>query len=231
MEAPNFYNGEQPLNYEQKCAVCFVIDRSGSMIGNPIDELNKGLQIFEQEIKNDKISSSRLDIAVVSFGSDVTVERDFGLIDEANMPHVAINGSTKLVDGTRKGIEMITNRKNWYRSSGQTYYRPYLVLITDGGPDGGQDVDGLSKEIKDLVNNKHLNFWPIAVEGADMNMLNKIAVPGIGASIPPMKLDGLKFVELFKWLSSSFAKISKSKEGDRIDTTPSPNDNPFQFTV
>jgi uncharacterized protein YegL len=106
-----------------------------------------------------------------------------------------------------------------------------LVLITDGGPDSDQDINSLVSEIKVLAEGKHLNFWPIAVKGADMNMLNKIAVPGIGASIPPMQLDGIKFVELFKWLSSSFAKISNSKEGEKIDVTPTKENNPFQLTV
>ena len=226
-----FYEGEQPLNYEQKCPVLLVLDRSGSMSGSPIIELNKALLDFEQEIKKDAITASRLDISVISFGSDVKVERDFGLIDESNMPQLSISGSTKLVDATRKGIEMIKNRKAWYQSTGQNYYRPYIILITDGEPDSDQDVDGLAKEMHDLVHNKHLNFWPIAVNGADMQMLNKIAVPGVEASMPPLKLDGVKFVELFKWLSSSFAKISKSKDGDRLDTTPEKGQNPFQFTV
>ena len=230
MEA-NFYDGEQPQNFEQKCPVCFVIDRSGSMSGTPIDNLNDGLKVFEQQISNDTITASRLDISIVSFGSDTKLERDFGLIDEAEMPIIGISGSTRLVDGVRHGIKQINERKAWYKSTGQTYYRPYLILMTDGGPDSDQDVDGLANEIKQLANNKNLNFWPIGVQGADMNMLAKIAVPGVGASLPPMMLDGLNFVELFKFLSASFSKISKSKEGEKVDITPKKENNPFQFTV
>lgn len=230
MEA-NFYDGEQPQNFEQKCPVCIVVDRSGSMFGEPIDNLNKGLVVFEEQISKDTVTASRLDIAVVSFGSDTKLERDFGLIDEAAMPVIGISGSTKLVDGVRHGIKLISERKVWYKSTGQTYYRPFLILITDGGPDSDQDVDGLANEIKQLTNNKNINFWPIGVQGADMNMLAKIAAPGVGASLPPMKLDGLNFVELFKFLSASFSIISKSKEREKVDITPKKESNPFQFTV
>jgi uncharacterized protein YegL len=232
MENVNFYDGEMPTNYEQKCPVMFVIDRSGSMSGSPIAELNKGLREFEIEIKNDPVALSRLDVAIVSFGSDTKVVRDFALIDDAPMPSIAISGSTALVDGTREGLRLLKDRKDWYKSTQQTFYRPYVILITDGGPDGGQDVDGLATEIRQLANAKSLCFWPIGVTGADMNMLTKISVADIPGNLPPLKLDGLKFVELFKWLSSSFTKISNSKDGQGIDVTPeSGSKNPFQFNV
>ena len=67
---PDFYTDEEPQNYDQKCPVVFVIDRSGSMIGAPINECNKGLKLFETEVPKDATCKARLDIAVISFGSD-----------------------------------------------------------------------------------------------------------------------------------------------------------------
>jgi len=228
----NFYDREFPANYEQKCPVVVIVDRSGSMAGAAISELNKGLLEFEEEIKNDPVALSRLDVGIVSFGSDTKVEREFALVDEEAMPTIGISGSTKLVDGMREGMRLLRARKDWYKSTQQTYYRPYIILITDGAPDPGQDVDGLASEIRKEASAKGLCFWPIAVTGADMNMLNKIAVPDIPGNLPPLMLSGLKFVELFKWLSSSFTKISNSKDGDGIDLTPEPGSkNPFQFSV
>ncbi len=232
MENVNFYDGEMPSNYEQKCPVVFVIDRSGSMSGSPIDELNRGMQEFQKEILNDPVASSRLDVAIVSFGSDTKVERDFALLDEGDIPTIGISGSTRLVDGMREGMKVLKDRKDWYKQTEQTFYRPYVILITDGGPDPGQDVDGLASEIRREANAKGLCFWPIGVTAADMNMLNKIAVPDVPGNLPPLKLDGLKFVELFQWLSSSFTKVSKSRDGEGIDVTPeSGTKNPFQFNV
>ncbi|NVO02996.1 MAG: VWA domain-containing protein [Bacteroidetes bacterium] len=236
MATNDFYSGEAPQNYQQKCAVVFVMDVSGSMGATiegkiPIDELNKGLQSFQQEIQNDSVASERLDIALVSFGSEAKVEHDFELVQDYQMPTLGLQGSTNLVDGMRKGMEILEERKKWYRETKQTYYRPYIILITDGYPDVNPSSCGLTAELKQAVNDKKFNFWPIGVEGADMQMLNDMASPGVGACLPGLKLDGLKFVELFQWLSSSFSKLSNSSDNEKQDLQPEADKNPFMVTV
>lgn len=222
---------EFPIQYEPKCPVVYVVDRSGSMSGDPINELNIGLKTFQQEIQNDSIALDRLEVAIVSFGSDTTTEREFALCDNGVFPEIQISGSTKLVDGVREGMRLISDRKQYYKSTGQTYYRPYIVLITDGGPDGDQDVEGLSHELRSATENRELVFWPIAVQGADMNMLQRISCQHVKGNLPPMPLKGNEFVKLFKWFSTSFTKISNSREGESVDITPKDGENPFMFTV
>jgi len=224
----DFYNGEEVINYQQKCPVVFVIDNSGSMYGAPIDELNKGLHAFENEIGSDDTASARLDVAIVSFNSSEKVEHDFDLIQDYGMPTLSAGGGTNMQAGLRKGLDMLEARKKWYRDTNQTYYRPYVIAITDGY---ANITEELKSEIRLSAQNKKLNFWPIGVNGADMSMLEKIACPGEGASLPALKLDGLKFVELFQWLSASFGKVSNSKDGEGIDLTPEEGKNPFMVTV
>ena len=176
------YAGKTPENSQQKCPVVFILDVSGSMVGAPINELNKGLQAFKSAIQNDSTAAARLDVAVVSFDSETRVEHDFGLINnDYQMPVLESRGSTAMVDAVRMGLQLIDGRKKWYKSSGQTYYRPYVILITDGYPDPNQDIEGLAAEIKKGTTNKAYNFWPIAVEGADTSVLDKwrnIHTPG-----------------------------------------------------
>ena len=231
MAENDFYTGEEVINYQQKCPVVFVLDVSGSMSGSPISELNKGLQEFEQEIQDDDTSSARLDVAIVSFGSDAKIEHDFAIMQDYGMPTLTITGSTNLEAGMRKGMEILDSRKKWYRESNQTYYRPYVILITDGYPNANPKETGLTSDLKSAINNKKFNFWPIGVDGADMAMLNDMACPGVGASLAAMKLDGLKFVELFQWLSASFGKVSNSTDGEGVDLTPEEGKNPFMITV
>ena len=102
------------------------------------------------------------------------------------------------------------SKKEWYKKTGQTYYRPYIILITDGAPDGDQDVFGLESEIKNGVEGKRFNFWAFGVEGADMEFLQKISHP----SFPPLKLNGVEFIKFFQWLSASMTAVTNSKEGD-----------------
>lgn len=221
--------GDVP-NYEEKSLCCFVIDTSTSMgeseHGVPIDELNKGLQHFHKEIKTSSITTDRLEVAVVTFNSTVEVVQPPLLTTQFDMPHLNITGSTQLVTGVRKGIELIQERKNWYKQTGQPYLRPWIILITDGAPDRGQDIAGLSQEIEVGTKNKDYVFLPIGVEGAHMDTLNQIAgytkkPNGDWGKMEAMKLKGLNFFEFFKWVSASMSGIIGTDAG----TTDLPNPN------
>lgn len=52
--AKNDFHAEFAENYEQKCLCVLVLDVSGSMSGNPIRDLNKGLQDFYNDIVSDE---------------------------------------------------------------------------------------------------------------------------------------------------------------------------------
>lgn len=209
---------ETPKNYEQKCLCVLVLDVSGSMQGAPIDALNQALRDFRAEVEEDFNASSRLEIGIVTFSDVIDVVQEPTLVEGMAHHELKAAGLTYLVDGVRTAINMIKTRKSYYQETGQKYYRPWIVLFTDGAPDRGQDIEGLSAEIKEGVDRKNFMFYPIGVEGADMEILSKIAHP----SAPPMKLQGLKFVEFFKWLSNSMAIITSSKEGQNVQL-PSPS--------
>jgi uncharacterized protein YegL len=222
------FDAESPKNFEQKCPCVLVIDTSSSMSGEPMKELNKGLTIFKEQILDDHTASNRLEVAIVTFNSQVEVIRPFDLLKDMAVPELDPKGTTKLVDGVRRGISILNERKEYYKSSGQTYYRPYIILMTDGAPDDDQDTAGLKKDVYEGVAGKHFNFWSFGVQNANMDMLKGIAHP----EFPPLMLKGVEFGKFFQWLSSSMSVISKSHEGDSISIKPENEAaNPFQIKI
>ena len=216
--AQNDFSAESPYNYEPKCFCILILDVSGSMSGAPIKELNDGLQQFQKEVLEDTVAANRLEVSIITFDNRIKCLQEPALINTFDMPTLSAGGTTKLVDATREGIAKAEARKLWYRDTGQAYYRPWIILMTDGVPDSDQDITGLASDMTLLSQEKKVVFLPIGVDGADMNMLNSIAQ----SEIPPLRLDGIKFKPFFLWLSNSMKAITASNE-DKIDLQ-SPDD-------
>ena len=177
-----------------------------------LDNLVEGLQSFYTDIENDETTSQRLELAVVTFGDSVNVIQSPSLISDIQLPELMADGDTALVDAVDEAIDIVNNRKKWYKSTGQPYYRPWIILITDGEPNEGQDVSALAGKIKKATSEKKYVFLPIGVDNANMQVLQSIQ-----GQIPAMKLKGTKFGSFFKWLSASMGTVVSSEEGSAVD--------------
>ena len=217
--AKNDFSAESAENYEQKCLCVLVLDVSGSMRGEPIMELNRGLQDFYNEIKSDETSSQRLEVCIMTFNDTVKTVQEPALVDNFTMPTLSACGSTAMCDAVSEAIEMVDDRKKWYKDSGQPYYRPWIILITDGEPDEGQDVVGLAARIKSDTEAKRYVFMAVGIEDANMQTLQTLQ----GSS--PAKMKGLRFKQFFQWLSASMGTIVTHKEGEKVDISPDPLNN------
>jgi len=206
------FGGDTANNQEPRCLVVLVLDTSYSMDKDPINELNKGLTTFADGIKRDTTARKRVEVGIITFDSEIKCIQEPALVDDFAMPTLSAQGTTKLVDGVRTAINFVEARKDWYRKNGLDYYRPHIVLMTDGAPDDGQDIAGLAQEIKIGGQGKHFVFMPVGVLGANQNTLTEISQ----SDYPPLPLDGFEFGKFFKWLSKSINTVSKSAQNEKV---------------
>ena len=204
-----------------------VVDHSGELTGETvfqdgqeynlvsggrsrIDLLNEGLVTLKNSLAADSLASRRAEIAIVTFGGAVTTVQDFVTAEIFEPPRLHASGNTPMGAAILTGLDMIAQRKVTYRSAGISYYRPWIFMITDGGPDPGDPWKSAAAQVKQGEAAKAFAFFTVAVEGANMDVLAQISTR------PTQKLKGVNFHEMFLWLSQSMQAVSQSSPGDTV---------------
>ena len=201
-------------NPTTRVPVCLCLDVSGSMRGMPIDELNEGVRLFYEAIRSDETALYSAEVSVVTFGGGVECKADFSTLEnQPNAPHFYADGGTPMGEAVNMALDMLEERKKKYREHGVDYYQPWLVLMTDGAPNGSEaELGRAAQRTCDMVNNRKLTVFPIGVgRDADMNVLESFSPKRV-----PLKLRGLKFREFFEWLSQSVSMTSQSISGEAV---------------
>lgn len=215
-EDPDFGPEDFADNPEPRCPCALVLDTSDSMgkkitvegvSTSLIAELNKGIKQFEHDIKNDDLAAKRVEVAIIGFGGHAKPIEFFKTVDEFDAPTLTTNGNTPMGDALEKTIELVKLRKQVYQENYIKSYVPWIILITDGHP-----TDSIAKA-KELIANGEKNnefiFLAIGVQGANMTKLSELSTKN-----GPHKLAGIKFNELFKWISASMIKHSSEDPGN-----------------
>lgn len=206
---------EFAINREPRCPVVLLLDTSTSMSGERIAQLNMGIKTFKQDVEQDTTASLRIEIAIVTFDSSVRIVQDFVTIDQFTPPELVAEGTTQMGQAIELALDKVEKRKLIYNKYGNSYYQPWIFLITDGEPN--DEYQKAANRVKLAVENRKLNFFAVGVKGANMDKLRQIAPP----NIPPVMLDRLKFQELFLWLSATMKKVSSSEVGSgQVESPP-----------
>jgi uncharacterized protein YegL len=111
-----------------------------------------------------------------------------------------------------QALDLVADRKATYRQNGIAYYRPWVLLITDGAPT--DDWHRAAERVHQAEADNGLAFFAVGTEGADFETLGRLAKRS------PLRLKGLSFVELFVWLSQSQRRVSASRPGDQTALPP-----------
>jgi uncharacterized protein YegL len=206
-----FDDAEFIVNPEPRCPCILLLDTSYSMKGARIEELNAGMQQFREELASDSMAMKRIELAVIQFGP-VRLLNDFHTADAFNPIPLEAQTDTPMGQAIEFAIAHLRQRKEFIRSKGVSMYKPWICLITDGGPT--DEWANAARLVREGEASNSFTFFAIGVHDANFEILNQIAPRGA------QKLRGLAFREFFKWLSDSLGGVSRSKPGEKVALPP-----------
>jgi uncharacterized protein YegL len=170
-----------------------------------IDLLNEGVRAYQADVVSDPLAAQRVEVSVITFGGRVETVVPFVTAREFTAPTLTASGDTPMGAAILQAIEAVTERKRTYRQSGLHYYRPWIFLITDGGPTDAWKT--AAAKVHEGEKSKAFAFFAVGVEGANFDVLKQISVRA------PLSLKGCSFREMFVWLSQSQRSVSHSNPG------------------
>lgn len=166
---------ETPANWDTKTLCVLLLDTSGSMAGEKIDNLNEGLKRFHEIISDDCDLAQKTEIAIISFDSTVHHVQQPAFVENFTMPTLKAKGASNMVAGIQKAIELVEERKKYYRNKGISYKRPWIIMITDGYE---SNADFIKDQLLKDQENKRYYFFPVAIDenDADLSMLDSLSI-------------------------------------------------------
>ena len=213
-EAPR--NIEAPGESHLACVL--LLDTSGSMAGEAIESLNKGINDFITQTAHDEKTCKRVDLAIIEFNDTARVVQDFVPIRHAEPVKLTAGGCTAMGQAINMAIDKVKQKNKDYAALGTPVYQPWIVMITDGAPT--DDISLARQRInEEETKGTHgkLKFWALGVRGYHKETLQSLTKRCL-------ELDGTNFEGFFDWMRESVAIISVSRVDDNPPLPPTPED-------
>lgn len=197
-------------NPEPRVPCLLLIDISHSMRGDPMAELNGGLQSFPPSLAEDSLAAKRTETAILTFGGEPRLAHDFATLSNLRIPELMAGGGTPMSAAIIRGLELIEKRKAIYRKNRIKCYMPWIFLLTDGAPTDPELWPQAVNQVKAGLARDAFQLLGVGVgKDADMAKLEELTPT-------TARLQGLQFGNFFRFVSTLQIQRSQSQPGDRI---------------
>lgn len=197
----------------RRLPIFFVIDVSESMIGEPIELMEKGIENIVSSLRQDPHSLETVYISVIAFAGKAKAITPLVDLITFYPPKIPIGGGTSL--GSALDVLMDEIDDNVQKTTLETRgdWEPVVFLITDGKP-----TDNPSKAISRWNEKYEKNVNLIAITlglNADADILNKITDTVLSLE----NTEKSQFFKFIEWVSASVKAQSQMIE---MENTNSP---------
>lgn len=199
---------EELIGTTRRLPVYFLLDVSGSMMGQPIEAVRQGVKAVINDLKTEPQAMETAYISIITFGSEARQIIPLTEILSFQEPNIEASGTTALGAALSILDNCLENEVKKSTSTQKGDYKPLVVLMTDGEPT--DNWEGPANVIKSKAG-KYANIIAVGCgPGVNYETLKKI-------SEVTLKMESTQpndFKQFFKWISTSIKATSKSLSSD-----------------
>jgi len=181
----------------RRLPVFFLLDVSESMVGDPIDNVNRGIQQITTSLKNNPMALETAFLSIIIFAGKAKLISPLTEILQFKSPELYIGGGTALGNGMNFLMDEMEKQvqKTTYEQKGD--WKPLIFLFTDGAPTDNV-TPAISRWNSDFKNKS--NFIAISIGNhADTTVLKKFTENVIIFN----NADAKSYTKFFEWVSAS----------------------------
>jgi uncharacterized protein YegL len=186
----------------RRLPVYLVLDTSGSMSGEPIQQVKNGVQMLVSALRQDPQALETAFLSVITFDSSAREAVPLTDLPSFQSPNIDATGVTAMGEALSLVADCAKRDVKKATATQKADWRPMVFLMTDGTP-----TDDFQKGLTRFKQEKWGAVIACAVNTADVSLLQQIAGEAV------VKLDTSDSAALsafFKWVTASISTSSKS---------------------
>lgn len=204
----------------RKLPVYLLLDTSGSMSGEPIEQVKTGVQMLLSALRADPYALETVWLSIITYDSEAKVLVPLTELTAFQVPALAARGTTALGAGLKLVADCAAREVVKTTATQRGDWRPMVFMMSDGRPTDDW-MTGLSRF--------RMEKWGIviacAVDSADETVLKSVA--GEECVVRLNTSNSGSMAAFFKWVTASVSASSKSvetagKEVTGLDQLPPP---------
>lgn len=206
----------------RRLPVYLLLDTSGSMDGEPIEQVKTGVDMLVSSLRSDPYALETAHLSVITFDTNANVAVPLTELTDFQVPDLRASGLTSLGEALSLVCQQAKNEGVRGDGDSKGDWRPMVFIMTDGLP-----TDDFEKGVQEFKNNKWGIVVGCAVNDADVDVLKKVSAGGGECVVKLNTADESAMKAFFKWVTASVSTSSKSvettgKQEITIDELPPP---------
>lgn len=188
--------------------VLLLLDTSGSMSGNNIDNLNKAVKTMIESFKNAETMETYIKLSIITFGIEINLHTELTEVSKINFQPLSAAGATPMGAAFKMAKAMIEDQTIFKSRD----YRPTIILLSDGEP-----TDDWKTPLNDFINNgrsSKCDRMAISIGGIGREPLDKF----IEGCTNPLFFaeDAAKLIDEFKKITMSVTLRTRTINKNQI---------------